>query len=137
MCIAEEHNDNGQAHTHFRSGYYHDKEYKQLPVGSGGWIGSGACQVMHFRERHQQQVNGVQHQLDTHKYDDGIAPGKHPYNANDKQGEGKKNVILDVHNNIVTVNASGTRRFRLRESLIVPHPLPGSHPQSPAFLFYQ
>ncbi len=86
MCIAEEHYNNGKTDAYFGSCHHHNKEYKQLPFTSGCWICRRTCQMVHFGKRHQQQVNGIQHQLNTHEYDNGIAAGEHADNSDNKQG---------------------------------------------------
>jgi hypothetical protein len=97
MCIAEKHDNNGQPYAYFSRCYHHNKEHKQLSFAAGSGIGCGASQVMHFGKRHQQEIDSVQHQFNTHEYDDGIAACEHPNNPDNKQSKAEKNVISDIH----------------------------------------
>lgn len=97
MRVAKQHYNNRQTYAYFCRRHYHDKEYKQLPLAANGAIARAGCQVVHFGKSNQQQVYGIQHQLDAHKYNNYIAARKHPDDANDEQGQRKKDVIIYRH----------------------------------------
>jgi hypothetical protein len=50
---------------------------------------------MHFGKGYQQNVDSIQHQLNTHKNDDSIPSGEHTYHSNRKKRYRKKNIIID------------------------------------------
>lgn len=90
MGIAEKHYNDGKAHADFCGSNYHDKEHKQLCLASCCWVVGAVSKMIHFRKSHQQQIDGIQHKLDAHENDNGISAGKHTYDANHKQSNGKK-----------------------------------------------
>ena len=50
--------------------------------------------MMHFGKSNQQKVHGIQHQLNAHKYDNGIAARQYTDNTNRKQRDREKYVIV-------------------------------------------
>ena len=64
LHIPEEGNDDCQTHRHFRSCHGHDKKDKDLPVQ----------RVEEPGKSHEAQIDRVEHQLDGHEDDDGVAP---------------------------------------------------------------
>jgi hypothetical protein len=53
--------------------------------------------MVHFGESHQKQVYCIQHQLNTHKNNDGIASCQYPNNTNAEQGQTEVDIILYRH----------------------------------------
>ena len=84
MDITVHHHNNGQPHTYFCRGHHHDKENKQLPVGTRygrGIIGQYSSIQVHFGKGHQQQVYGIQHNLNRHEYNNGVSSVQHSKNS--------------------------------------------------------
>jgi hypothetical protein len=72
MDISVHHHYDGEAHTYFGGGHYHDKKYKKLAFASCRCIDCNFFGVMHFGKCYEQQIHGIQHKLDAHKNDDRI-----------------------------------------------------------------
>ena len=96
MHIPIHHDDDGQAHAHFRRSHYHDEEYEQLSIGTRCQVHL-IIQVMHLREGNEQQVYRIQHELDAHEDDDGVATRKHSNDADAEQRNGQEYVIIYRH----------------------------------------
>lgn len=104
--LAIHHHNHGKPHAHFCSRYDHDEEYHQLCVGI----------AIHFGKSNQQQVHRIQHKLNAHKDDDGIAPHERAHDADAKQGKRKEEVVLSRQFSL----AFGVRRlvfFSLKNAL--------------------
>ena len=74
LQIPVDHYDNSQAYADFGGGHGHNEKHENLPVRIGT-VG---------RESDQKQVYCVQHQLDRHENDDGIAPEQYARHADYK-----------------------------------------------------
>jgi hypothetical protein len=48
------------------------------------------------RKRNEQQVHGIQHDFNRHKYDDGISSIQHPKHPDAEQNHTKENVVFDT-----------------------------------------
>lgn len=99
MYVAIHHDDDGEAYRHFCRSHHHDEEYEQLCLDAnrGGRISSQGCHMMHLRKGDQQQVHRIEHELDTHEHDDGIAPCEHPCDPDTEKDQRQEDVIVDWH----------------------------------------
>lgn len=99
MYVAIHHDDDGEADGHFSSSHHHDEEYEQLCLNAnrGGWINSQGRYVMHLRKGDQQQIHRIEHELDTHEYDDGVAPCEYPRDPDTEKDQRQEDVIVDWH----------------------------------------
>ena len=104
--VAVNHHNNAQAYRNFGSGHGHDEEHENLAIRVGA-IG---------REGRQQNVHCIEHQLDAHEDDDGIAPHQHPRNPNGKQSGSEKDVVLQRHGPNDFGDGLGNRRVHGQES---------------------
>jgi hypothetical protein len=50
---------------------------------------------VHFRKRNQSQIHGIEHQLHTHKNDNGIFSIKHPKNTERKKHRAQSQIMVD------------------------------------------
>ena len=82
--VAINHDNNSQPYSNFRRGYGHDKKYKNLTNGVR-FIG---------RKGNKQQINGIEHQFNTHENNKGIATGQYAYDAYHKQRCCQQHVVL-------------------------------------------
>jgi hypothetical protein len=85
MRIPVHHCDDGQTDTYFRRRDDHDEKNKNLSVDPGIGICNRCRRMMHFRKSNQQEVHGIQHQLDAHKNDNGIPARQYTGNTDAEQ----------------------------------------------------
>src|SRR4051812_9839252 len=79
--------DDRQPDDHLGGGDHHHEERDELPVERAAGP----------REGDQRQVHRVEHQLDAHEHDDGVAPHQHPDGADGEQDRGQHQVVRDGH----------------------------------------
>src|SRR6266568_6967643 len=92
----EDRHQDREAHDDLGGGHHHHEERDDLPV-----------QVpVHARERDEGQVARVQHQLDAHEHDDGVAPHEHADPADHEQDHGQRHVMNGAHESALPEMAS-------------------------------
>src|SRR5215475_63970 len=92
----EDRHQDREADDDLGGGHHHHDERDDLPV-----------QVpVHPRERDEGQVAGVQHQLDAHEHDDGVAPDKHAHPADHEQDHRQGHVVNRAHESALPEMAS-------------------------------
>src|SRR5690349_5975181 len=110
----EDRHQDREADDDLRGGHHHDEEGDNLAVQV----------AVHPRERDEGQVARVQHQLDAHEYDDGVAPHEHADAADHEQDHGQGHVVNGADDSalpgmaacsplsavICTVSSGGTNR---------------------------
>jgi hypothetical protein len=85
MHVAVKHHQNCEAHCNFSGGYYHDEKHEYLCIGV----------IPHFSKRNQRNIYGIQHELDAHEHDDGVASEENTQRTHAKQHSGKHQVMID------------------------------------------
>ena len=85
MCIPVEHYYDRKPHAYFCSRHYHDEKYHNLPLRIAQ-VG-GECS--------QQQIDGVEHQFNTHQYHNGVPANQYPEHSNAKQRSAEPHVVVD------------------------------------------
>ena len=85
MRIPVHHHDNSQPNTHLGGSHHHDKKDEQLSVNPCIWVRKDQRMLMHLGKSYQQQIHGIQHQLNTHEDNDCIAPGEHTSHPDTEQ----------------------------------------------------
>src|SRR6266566_2733216 len=83
----EDRHQDREADDDLGGGHHHHEERDDLPV-------QVAAQA---RERDERQVARVQHQLDAHEHDDGVAPHEHADPADHEQDHGQRHVVDGAH----------------------------------------
>src|SRR5215469_5849908 len=92
----EDRHQDREADDDLRGGHHHHEERDDLPV-----------QVpVHPRERDEGQVARVQHQLDAHEHDDGVAPHEHAGSADHEQDHRQGHVVDGTHESALPGMAS-------------------------------
>lgn len=81
------HDDNSQSNRYFGSGHHHDKKDEQL----GGHV------MVILGQSDQQQIDGVQHELDAHENDDRVSADQYTDHAYTEKRQGKPDVVLYGH----------------------------------------
>ena len=101
MCVPVHHDDDGKANANLCGGHYHDEEHKQLCINArcaARWADGQCFCTLHFGKSNQQQVHGIEHELDTHENDNDISAGQYSDDSYAKQDYGKCDVICYWHN---------------------------------------
>ena len=75
MYVAIELHQDSETYRDFCGGNHHDEEDKNLSIRL----------IPHFGKGHQCEIRGIQHQLNAHKHDDGIATPQHAESSKTKQ----------------------------------------------------
>src|SRR6476660_2262857 len=92
----EDRHQDREADDDLGGGHHHHEERDDLPVQV----------LVHSRERDEGQVAGVQHQLDAHEHDDGVAPYQHARPADHEQNHGQGYVVNRAHESALPGMAS-------------------------------
>src|SRR5689334_14021184 len=83
----EDGHDDGQSHDDLGRSDHHDEQGDHLAVEVAA----------HPRERHEHQVGRVEHELDTHEHDDGVAAHEHRRTTDREQDGREVDVVDEVH----------------------------------------
>src|SRR5512142_1657926 len=86
----EDGHDDGQAHHDLGGRHHHHEERHDLAVQRA--VDPG--------ERHERQVRGVEHELDAHEQDDGVAADEHAHGTDREQHRGQHDVVGKVHSSV-------------------------------------
>src|SRR5690242_9174778 len=92
----EDRHQDREADDDLGGSHHHHEERDDLPVQV----------LVHPRERDEGQVAGVQHQLDAHEHDDGVAPYQHAHPADHEQDHGQGYVVNRAHESALPGMAS-------------------------------
>src|SRR5680860_1475812 len=84
---AEDGHDDRQADHDFRRRHHHHEERRDLTIQV----------AVHAREGDQRKVRGVQHQLDAHEHDDGVATCQHADTTDSEQDRGEDDERCGTH----------------------------------------
>src|SRR6185295_3118382 len=94
----EDRHQDREADDDLRGRHHHHEERDDLPV-----------QVpVHPGERDEREVARVQHQLDAHEHDDGVAPHEHADAADHEQDHGQGHVVDRAHDSASVVADAGS-----------------------------